>query len=239
MTMNKTKAGEVANHTIDELHKVVLSFIPGGALIDGFLGFRSRLKQKRIIDFSEGLKKVLEDCAGRELTASDFETEEFIDIMEFVYGKVLSTKSQRKLEYFRNILFRQIVEPISVETTFTYAHILDEINEIELIFLNEVSSRLKEELTTDTFFDIVFEPIKDNSIGRPIKLNGEQVFIQDYVMHYHLNRLESLGLLAKRKEMFSTYEFRTFEKIQESHEKEFIDITGIGEDFLKFVKSPY
>lgn len=235
----KEKAGEVMLHTIEEINKFTLSFLPGGAILDSFLEFRARLKQKRIIEFSDSLKKALENCAGIELHSSNFETEEFIDVMELVYRKVHSTKSHNKLKYFRNILFRQIVEPISLETTLTYTHILDEMNELELILIHDVSIRPVDEIMQHTIFDILFGPENNSLRGRPIILNGEEVFTNDNMLQYHLDRLVSIGLLSKTKEKFkTTFLYNAGEETSKSIEREFINITGAGKDFLKFIKDP-
>jgi hypothetical protein len=108
--IDKNKAGETALYTAEVLQKMVLGFMPGGHLIDGFLNYRSGLKQKRVIDFFDSFKKELEEHTGRELSNDDFNNESFVDVMDSIASKAQTTKSQYKLERFRNILVKQVTE---------------------------------------------------------------------------------------------------------------------------------
>lgn len=196
--MDKTKIGEVATHTVDELQKVALSFIPGGAILDGFLGFRSRLKQKRIIDFSDGLRLVLQKHLGRELTASDFENEDFIDVMESVYNEVLITQSRYKLERFKSILAKQVIAPIEIDESLKFVHILKELQDADLAILSAMRhSKDYSEVSVMKLLTGVDGLIGDEypielTVGqKPIKIvSGE--------LEFYINKLTTIGLLRNR-----------------------------------------
>lgn len=135
--LNKSKNEDVVLHSIEEINKLALSFIPAGAIFDSFWGYRTRLKQKRILDFSESVKKVLEQFANRELHGNDFESEDFVDIMESVYSKVIATKSIQKLERFRNILARQVLfKPVENQTTLIFINLIENLSDIQLMILD-------------------------------------------------------------------------------------------------------
>lgn len=136
--LSKDKAGEVAIFTSETLQKMVLGFMFGGHLIEGVLNFRSNLKQKRILDFAERFKHVLEENLGRELDAKDFENEDFIDVFEVVIDKVQKTRSEYKLERFRNILAKQIIDPSPNREVESYVKLLDELGDVEIIMLSLV-----------------------------------------------------------------------------------------------------
>ena len=141
--LEKSKAQDIVLQTIEEGNKLALSFMPGGAIIDSFLGYRSRLKQRRIIDFSESLKKVLEQFSGRELHGSDFEREDFVDIMESVYSAVQTTKSKIKLERLRNILARQIVyQSNENEMTIKFIQFVEQLTDTQLLILHCIDKLL-------------------------------------------------------------------------------------------------
>ena len=47
------KRAEKVTFGIEQFQKMVLGFMPSGHVIEGFLNYRSELKQKRVLDFAE------------------------------------------------------------------------------------------------------------------------------------------------------------------------------------------
>ncbi|MES2557210.1 MAG: hypothetical protein V4604_13725 [Bacteroidota bacterium] len=139
--IDKNKAGETALYTVDVLQKMVLGFMPGGHLIEGFLNFRSGLKQNRLISFFDSFKKVLDENVGRELKAEDFNNGDFIDVMDSIASKIQTTKSEYKLERFRNILLKQIIEAsLETELILKFIQAVDELSTIQLLMLVAIDS---------------------------------------------------------------------------------------------------
>lgn len=56
-------------------------------------------------------------------------------------NKVQSTKSDYKLERYRNILVNHIIDPVQHILTLKYVELLDSINKIQLVILNETPKR--------------------------------------------------------------------------------------------------
>lgn len=233
--MDKTKAGEVAAHTVDELQKVALSFIPGGALLDGFLGFRSRLKQKRIIDFSDSLRLVLQKHLGRELTASDFENEDFIDVMESVYNEVLITQSRYKLERFRNILAKQIIAPIEVDESLKYIQILKDLQDADLVILFEMrdttSNSVLSVIRVLTGMNIDYG---DDSFPIELKIGNRVQIVDSSDVEFYINRLASLGLMKKTTVNQSS---KVVGRIAKNRQFQSISISTMGKKFLEYIET--
>lgn len=134
--LKSKKAQDVILHSFDEFQKLALSFIPGGVVFDIILNFRSNLKQKRTIAFSESVKTSLEAISGKELHSDNFTNEDFIDIMESIMIKVQSTKSAYKLERYRNILINQIIQkPANNELIIKFIQLVEELSEVQLMVL--------------------------------------------------------------------------------------------------------
>lgn len=125
----------MTKHSLEVFQKMVLGFMPGGHVVDEFLNFRGNLKQKRIIDFSESVKIALEEISGKEMDSGCFTTEDFVDVFESLINKVQNTKSLYKIERFRNIMVQQIVDPIESHETLKFVHILDQLQDVDLVIL--------------------------------------------------------------------------------------------------------
>lgn len=232
--MDKTKAGEIAAHTFDELQRLVLSFIPGGPVLDSFLGYWSRLKQKRVIDFSEGLKNILEQYAGRELTTLDFENEDFIDIMESVYLEVVRTQSAYKLERFRNILAKQIIAPIEIDESLKYIQILRDIQDADLVILLEMkNTKMNSELSVIRILTGTDYGLDDDDFPIELQAGNRKFEITAGDVEFYINRLVSLGLLNKK-----TVNRPGSVVSKKSTTKQFqsISISKIGKKFLAYVE---
>lgn len=244
----KERAGEVFLHTVEELQKIALSFIPAGPILDGFLGYWARLKQKRVIDFSESLKKVLEEFAGRELNANDFENEDFMDIMEIVFRMVQSTKSEYKLERYRNILYHEIVSDISHDLSIIFVRLLEEVEEIQLYILVEFNRRNLREIESKDLINTIFGTELASPEQRSIVVNGQMISIAEYELQYHIDNLVAKGLLSKvtktrdlsklMPNLASTITGKIPEKSARNIETEHFNITQIGKDFLDYIKNP-
>lgn len=109
--MKKTeiqKTVEVGLYTLEQFQKMVTGFIPAGHLIDGSWNFSSGLKQQRLLEFADSLKKVFETELGEDLDKYNFENEDFVDVFDSILKKVQSTKSQSKLNAFKGILLNTV-----------------------------------------------------------------------------------------------------------------------------------
>lgn len=109
--MKKTqvqKTVEVGLYSLEQFQKMITGFIPNGHLIEGFWNFSSGLKQQRLLDFADSLKKVFETELGEDLDKYNFENDDFVDVFDSIFKKVQSTKSRIKLNAFKGILLNTI-----------------------------------------------------------------------------------------------------------------------------------
>jgi hypothetical protein len=130
------KAGDNVYFIADELFKLMLTSLPGGNIADSVLNFHGNLKKKRAMDFSESLKSTLESFVGREFHANDFGTEDFLDVFEAAYQKVLRTSSEFKREKYKDIVINRLVKPdLSNELVLRYINLIDELSEIQILIM--------------------------------------------------------------------------------------------------------
>ena len=132
---NIERRNEVAEQVQHSLAQVFLGFMPAGHVVNEFLNFRSNLKQKRVLKFSESVQNALSELSGKEIDDATFTTEEFVDIFESIIQKVQNSNSEYKLQRFRNILVKQILEPADLFSTLRYIQLLDEMNDLHVIIL--------------------------------------------------------------------------------------------------------
>ncbi|NVK65693.1 MAG: hypothetical protein HWE22_13960 [Flavobacteriales bacterium] len=223
-------AESIVVHTAEEFQKLALSFIPGGAVLDSVLNYRANLKQKRVIAFSESLRNVLEQNAGRELQAEDFTNEDFIDVMELVMSKVHSTKSNYKLERFRNILLKQIVAPIEFHETINYVRILDDLQEIDLYILSEMrnSESMKSHMGIYKMFSGENELVEKEKFIQ-LNIGGNEIELTYGDIEFYINRLTSQGLFKLLTRHMSG-------RGKSVRSREMVVVSSMGNRFLDFVE---
>ena len=67
--MEKSKIEKRADngvYTMKQIQKMITGFLPGSHVIEGFWNYKGGLKQKRLIDFSESLKRIFEEVLNIE-----------------------------------------------------------------------------------------------------------------------------------------------------------------------------
>ena len=228
------KNGDVVYHTFDEFLKLALSFIPYGVIADSFLNYQGNLKRRRAIEFSERLKKVLEEFAGRELHANDFSNEDFVDVMEEVYKKVLTTSSKHKLERFRNILAKQIIEPIESHETLKFVHILGELQDVDLVILQKMKDN--DSIAYKSNFAQLLtgsEEILDDDYPVALNAGGNDIEITVGDIEFYVNRLTSLGLLKLHSVQMTS---SSRQKRSQVKNYQTLLISKMGKKFLNFIE---
>lgn len=119
---------------LEQFQKMVLGFMPGGHVIESFLNYRSDLKQKRVLDFSESLKNAFEQELGKDLENYNFENEDFVDLMDSVLTKVQNNRSQFKLDRFKAIIVNSVKERNDLSQV--YVNLTESLNEIQVKILD-------------------------------------------------------------------------------------------------------
>jgi hypothetical protein len=246
--LDKNKANDVALHSFKEFQKLALSFVPGGPIFDAVLNYRSKLKQMRTIAFSESVQIALQNIAGRELHAEDFTTEVFIDIMESVMQKIQSTKSDYKLERFRNILVKNIVSPSENLKTLKFIDILHDINEVQLVILEVMPKGWPAQM------DLVF-CLRKYGRTKPMEniphwdvqilIGGNETFVSRTDVDFYLQDLISKGLVEK--DVKTVTEIPNLNEISTNSRRAvkvdaksttLFSISAVGEEFLKDIRVP-
>ena len=241
---DKDKAGEIALHAVEEFKNVALSFLgPAGATIEVFLGFHSRLKQKRILDFSGQFKELIEENLGRGVTADSFSNEDFVDVMESVFAKVQTTKSEEKLKRYRNILLRQLLEPIDSGITLTYVRLLDEISETELLLLQKISQAGGDIPESGMLIHLFGIATMDESVS--ITYDGATFNLSNNELDYYVHHLSTMGLL----ELYTEVRESTMPNLKSTitglataghrpTERKYVGVTKFSGLFINFIKKP-
>lgn len=229
--MDKAKAGEIALSATESFQRIVLGFLPGGHVIDEFLNFRNNLKQQRVLKFSENVKKALEELTDEEIDESNFTSEDFVDIVEMIFTKVQNTKSEYKLERFRNILVKQLIDPQpEMDMIFKYVKLLDELNDVQIHILDDFRFWQGQKIIS---IIVAYEgedgpKYKDDYI---IKRISEKVGydVSKSETEYFANELVSLGLVRN--------DSRVITAMGASSPQNNFQITQIGKRFLEFIEA--
>lgn len=236
----KETRSEAINHAVTTLRDISLSFMPGGQVVDSFLSFRSKLKEKRLLSFVEQLRKVFELELDFDLVNYNFETEDFVDIMDSILKKVLETKSEIKLIRFRNILAKQIISPIDNLVVNNYVRLVNELNEIELVMLERIPkldkrfyNGISEKHLLHYITEIEYHKANEAlSHGFKIKIGLQEVFVSGRDLSFYINNLVSKGLLSR----IQTGTTRVGDISGRNRLEHQYIVTDIGIDFLQFIE---
>lgn len=219
----KEKRGEVALSIAQSFQKMVLGFMPGGHVVDEFLNFRSKLKQERVLQFSESLSQALTQFSDNEIDESNFTTEAFVDIFDNVIKEVQLTNSAIKLERFKKIVVKQIVEPELYTEIQRYLLVVQEMNDIECELLEGISKNTRL-LMRSSVKQIISEAGFDDKIVN-MRIADDTIEISEGAILFHVNRLISLGLV--KTSIVNALGKRNIETLS---------LSEFGESFLKFIR---
>jgi hypothetical protein len=118
--------------------KTIFSVIPyaGTALTELVFDYNGRIKQSRLNKFVEILSQ--EFSKNNEIDIEKIKTENFNDLFESVIKRVYTTKSELKLNRFKDILIKGLKSPENnFEFIDVYLDLITDLSEDELIILYE------------------------------------------------------------------------------------------------------
>jgi hypothetical protein len=126
--------------SIGKLRDLALNLIPAGDFVKSLIDFRIDLQKERTIHFMELLQKDFERflSTGGEIQENKIFNEHFIDCFETIWRKVIITKSEEKIRYYKNILFRQMLEPDEYNSFLKLLTYVDKLNDIQIFILSKV-----------------------------------------------------------------------------------------------------
>lgn len=116
--------------------KSIFGAIPyGGSLLDELVfEYNGRIKQKRLNNFIEILAKNFTDDS--QINIENIQTEDFNDLFESVLRRVGRTKSERKLQKFKDILINELNFPTKqIELVELYLDLISDLSEEEISIL--------------------------------------------------------------------------------------------------------
>ena len=116
--------------------KSIFGAVPfgGTALNELFFEYNGQLKQKRLNNFVEILSENFTEESGIKL--ENIKTEDFNDLFESVLQRVVRTKSELKLQRFKDILIKQLVSPSEQsELNDHYLDLISNLTEEEIAIL--------------------------------------------------------------------------------------------------------
>lgn len=106
-----------------------LSNVPfiGQLLTEVLFEYSGRIKQQRLNDFIEIMKKSIEDTSP-SFDIEKIKSENFADLLENVLRKAAYAKSKKKLVGFKNILFKGIKDNSQIDRCEIFAELLSQIS---------------------------------------------------------------------------------------------------------------
>ena len=214
----------------EKARQTIFSFIPAGPLLESFISYRSTLKQKRIIEFSESVKNALEDIGAKELDTSNLQTEDFVDLMELVFNKVINTRSAYKLERFRNILVNKIIDADKEDSLFKkYVNLLDQLEDIQILILDDFKNWKGNPIRSIiiAYEGDVGAAAQDEKIIKRISSKAGMDITKAEV-EYYTNDLVNLGLVRNNAKVITA--------MGASSPQNNFQISPIGESFLNFIE---
>lgn len=103
-------------------------------IVGGFANLRGKLKANRVNSFVIELMKYT-DSFRDQFNLEYIDSDEFGDIFEEIVLNVSKTNSKRKLEFFRNIVASQAIEPKETDVSLRFIRLVKELEEIQIQLL--------------------------------------------------------------------------------------------------------
>ncbi|MEM7106437.1 MAG: hypothetical protein AAF502_25135 [Bacteroidota bacterium] len=235
-----------------------------GGSINTMIDHRNRVKQKRLNHFVELLRQYFEGQKEDRIKLHVLDTEEFGDLFESVISRVVKTKSEEKLNRFKNILVNQLSESQKFDFSETYLDLVFFLSDkqIEILILHamipEKVSSYYEEIPNlrneiETLNGVLFKEkqLKENGKANDYDLIQKSIHRKKKVLSKKINRTEEV----KKARSPETYQIEETEynilvqdlvgksllmdlgaSLERVNPFEVLAITDFGLDFLNFVQ---
>lgn len=253
--MTKIDRKEIVISTVKSLFGAVP--YGGTALNELFFEYNGRIKQKRLNRFVEILAENFTDDS--EINIHNIKTEDFNDLFEAVLRRVVQTKSELKLNRFKDILIKELKTPTKeTELIEVYLDLITTLSEEELVILfhhknfnknydkereklsklEERRLRLAENMKKET---IIIEKSKYQNDYDMDSASIDKIQIK----HKELEKYRSSEFYGISEQKFVFYKQRLFSKglildwgIGRIGVRSFqmMSITEFGNEFLEFIK---
>lgn len=150
------KRNQDAEDYLDIFKSYLVNKVPlFGDELNLILNARSDIRKGRILKFFVKFREEMERVYGKPLDEDDITSEEFIDVMDAVMAKVQTTRSEIKLEYYRNILINQLLNKSANEILVKkIIQTVDELNELQLLLIHSIRN-YKQKGEFPTLYDVI------------------------------------------------------------------------------------
>lgn len=127
----------IISSAIESVYRATYGQIPivGTVLTELAFDFSGRIKQNRLNLFSEKLKSYFESIGEGQVNTENILTEDFHDLFEAILKQIAFTKSERKMERFKNIVVGQIKSPSEFESVERFIEITARLTESQVSIL--------------------------------------------------------------------------------------------------------
>lgn len=221
MDANKKKVIIEKDVLAESILIALISPIPigGPAAVELMFGYRGRLKQKRLNQFTEKLENELK---GLKINVDDEKTEIFSDLYEVCASRAIQTRSAKKMELFKNIIVNHVKHDTDFDISIGFAELISSLSEKEF----EVLVGHKE-LDTD-FYSLYFDAKKAEKRINKFKENDWQGL--------GLKSLAELKTLRGEIENLEQKNHKNIEKVNILEAKREAASYNIEDDYLLFCK---
>ncbi len=188
--------------TLESIIRSGFAAIPyvGQVLTEICFDYRGRIKQNRLNRFTELLFDYF--LENPDVDIEDIKTEDFSDLFEWVLKRVVLTKSEKKLERFRDILINKIEKPsYEIDNLELYLDLISNLSETEIKvlyyhrFFNKEYKKDKE-LLSELEFNLITKKEnvdKERDAQRSGYANNLSLALSEYnILEQKINRLKPL-----------------------------------------------
>lgn len=210
--------------------EALLSRVPGGVglLADTFIRYRNLIKQERVCDLLEELKKDIESTDPHEFDQEYLRSEEFSDILESILWRVVNTASEEKVHRFKMILLNEMKHTYESDFKETFLDIAFRINEDQILILDHFREIRNSESESSSERGII-QSEDAGGEGARASLNRERDLLgfDESKYLFYVQDLVSKSLLYDENILLFDGGGKPYTNLK---------ITPFGEEFLRFIE---
>jgi len=210
--------------------EALVSRVPGGVglLADAFIRYRNLIKQERVCDLLEELKKDIESTDPHEFDQEYLRSEEFSDILESILWRVVNTASEEKVHRFKMILLNEMKHTYESDFKETFLDIAFRINEDQILILDHFREIRNSESESSSERGII-QSEDAGGEGARASLNRERDLLgfDESKYLFYVQDLVSKSLLYDENILLFDGGGKPYTNLK---------ITPFGEEFLRFIE---
>lgn len=130
--MDRKKKIEIAEGEVaaESILTAIFSHVPifGAAIVEAMFGYRGRLKQERLNRFTDMLRTEIQ---GLGISIEKDNLEVFTDLYEACAFKAVQTKSEKKMELFKNIILNHLTHNTEFDISIGFTDLVASLSDKE------------------------------------------------------------------------------------------------------------